>query len=483
MRPGVATSTPESSNRIDTLIKAQGAFILKKRPWPSDCDTGVVEEKIFQVLKNMPPYEKSPPVDRQRKEHNWEQIQQKLRRHRGMDKAHGPELSRSVGHSERQHLGQRHPAVRRSGPESTTLWDRTSKLLPTVRTGAAAVVGLAVVAYAAYMLENSGLKPTDAHSKTRGAVHQQSNLPAGVTVTNLSSPSINPGNELQGNMSDVSPNGDWMIVQQPGGQPVLRSVSELTKITLPSGEIKIYCQTPDGSLILGVVTGGIIGRFNPATGSITKLPSSTDSSAHWTYAAAESVTGYWAMTVGNSNTAMNHRWVNVDGHKVSSLQSTSKYAWSPAGNMLAAIVSSSHSGAVTSSTVITEQLVLYNATTGKTETPKATVLSNTPSNSGQSGQVKTGSTWHAPQQINGVFNDGSALVVGIGGPSAGGAIGSGKVLSLVGTHATTIVSKSADYWWYDEMNHHIYFYVQDGSGSLIGHVMTKDASLLEGQSS
>lgn len=87
------------------------------------------------------------------------------------------------------------------------------------------------------------------------------------------------------------------------------------------------------------------------------------------------------------------------------------------------------------------------------------------SNPGQTGQVKTASTWHAPQQINGVFDDGSALVVGIGGPSAGDAIGSGKVLSLVGTHATTIVSKSADYWWYDEMNHHIYFYVQDGSAA------------------
>lgn len=312
--------------------------------------------KTSQALKNGPRHEKSQAIDMQRKEYNWEQIHQKLRQQRGMEEAGRPELSKSAEH------GAQH---------------RTIKLLPIIRTGVAVVVGLGVVAYITYTFVGPGVKPTEAHKKVKVAVHQQPNLPAGATVTNLPSPAINPGNVPQGNMSDISPDGDWMIVQQSGGHPVLRSISGQTKITLPSGDIKIYGQTPDESLILGVVAGGIIGRFNPATLSITKLPSSADSSAHWTYAVAESVTGHWAMTVAKSNSATNHGWVNVDGYKVSSLQSTSRYAWSPAGNMLAAIVSSSHSGAMTSSTVITDKLVLYNATTGRTETPKATVLSHT----------------------------------------------------------------------------------------------------------
>lgn len=82
----------------------------------------------------------------------------------------------------------------------------------------------------------------------------------------------------------------------------------------------------------------------------------------------------------------------------------------------------------------------------------------------QSGQVQLFGVWHAPKTINGVISTGQRLLIGIGGPSAGAAHDSGQVISLDGIHATTLVAKAADVWWYDRVDRKLYFDDEDIPG-------------------
>jgi len=330
----------------------------------------------------MPRYYETEAPDSQRKENNWEHIQDKLCEHPGANTTSSPKLGESLGGSDHRNQGElrAYPTIRKQKGPSKTPRTRHRKLWPVMRTGAAVVVGLGVVAYATHMFLGPGEKATEAYNNTNVAVPQQQNLPAGVTVTDLPDPGINPGNEPQGHLSDVSLDGNWMVVQPPDGNSVLRSVAGQKKMKLSLSDTKIWGETPKGSLILGVVAGdgGVTQSLDPQTGSVKKLPGNTDPSAHWAYAAAESSTGHWAMTVAKSSGGPQPEWVDVDGHIVSSLRLTGQYAWSPDGNTLAAIVSPPGLGGVMkSSTVIKQMLVLYNATTGKSEAPKATEVSTT----------------------------------------------------------------------------------------------------------